>query len=48
MAQPNEALRELNREPATNGPRQEVYCTRIGTARPDEMYIIGTHMDGHG
>ena len=48
MAQPNEALRELNREPATNGPRQEVYCTKIGTARPDEMYIIGAHMDGHG
>jgi len=48
MAQPNEALRELNSEPATNGPRQEVYCTKIGTTRPDEMYIIGAHMDGHG
>ncbi len=48
MAQEDEALRELNREPATNGPRQEVYCTKIGTTRPDEMYIIGAHMDGHG
>ena len=48
MAQPDEALRELNREPATNGPRQEVYCTKVGTTRPDEMYIIGAHMDGHG
>ncbi len=48
MAQPDEALRELNSEPATNGPRQEVYCTKIGTTRPDEMYIIGAHMDGHG
>ncbi len=48
MAQPDEALRELNREPATNGPRQEVYCTKIGTTHPEEMYIIGAHMDGHG
>jgi len=48
MAQPDEALRELNREPATNGPRQQVYCTKIGTTHPGEMYIIGAHMDGHG
>ena len=48
MAQPDEVLRELNREPATNGPRQEVYCTKVGTTHPDEMYIIGAHMDGSG
>ncbi|HXV64477.1 MAG TPA: M20/M25/M40 family metallo-hydrolase [Vicinamibacteria bacterium] len=48
MAQPDETLRELNREPATNGPRQQVYCTKVGTTHPDEMYIIGAHMDGHG
>ena len=48
MAQPDERLRELNSEPATNGPRQEVYCTKIGTTHPDEMYILGAHMDGHG
>ena len=48
LKQPNERLRELNREPATNGPRQEVYCTKIGTTNPGEMYIIGAHMDGHG
>jgi hypothetical protein len=48
MAQPDETLRELNREPASNGPRQEVYCTKIGATHPDEMYIIGAHMDGHG
>jgi hypothetical protein len=48
MAQPDEKLRELNREPAVNGPRQNVYCTKIGTTRPDEMYLIGAHMDGHG
>src|SRR5918995_5212466 len=48
MAQPDEKLRELNREPAVDGPRQNVYCTKVGTTRPDEMYLIGAHMDGHG
>ncbi|HSH75741.1 MAG TPA: M28 family peptidase [Longimicrobiales bacterium] len=48
LAQPDERLRELNSEPPTNGPRSEVYCTKVGTTRPDEMYIIGAHMDGHG
>lgn len=48
MAQPDEALRALNSEPATNGPRQLVYCTKVGATRPDEMYILGAHMDGHG
>ncbi len=48
LRQPDERLRELNREPAVNGPRSEVYCTKVGATRPDEMYIIGAHMDGHG
>jgi len=30
------------------GPREEVYCTKIGTTHPEEMYIVGAHMDGHG
>ena len=47
-AQPDEKLRELNREPATNGAREQVYCTKVGSTRPQEMYIIGAHMDGHG
>jgi hypothetical protein len=47
-AQPDQTLRELNREPATDGPREQVYCTKVGTSRPHEMYIIGAHMDGHG
>jgi Peptidase family M28 len=47
-AQPDAKLRELNREPATDGPREQVYCTKVGTTRPNEMYIIGAHMDGHG
>jgi len=48
MKQPNEKLRQLNMQPTTPGPREEVYCTKVGTTRPDEMYIIGGHMDGHG
>jgi hypothetical protein len=47
-AQPDPKLRELNREPAKNGPREEVYCTKVGTTHPEEMYILGAHMDGHG
>lgn len=47
-AQPDERIRELNREEPVNGERTEVYCTKVGTTRPDEMYIIGAHMDGHG
>ncbi len=47
-AQPDPRLRELNNQPATNGPREEVYCTKIGATRPGEMYILGAHMDGHG
>jgi hypothetical protein len=48
MRQPDEKLRALNSQPSTPGPREEVYCTKIGTARPNEMYIIGGHMDGIG
>jgi hypothetical protein len=48
MAQPDVKLRELNMQPATPGQRQEVYCTKIGSTHPEEMYIVGGHMDGHG
>jgi hypothetical protein len=48
MRQPDEKLRALNTEEAKDGERQDVYCTKVGTTRPDEMYIIGAHMDGHG
>ena len=47
-AQPDRRIRELNLEQPSDGERQEVYCTKIGTTRPDEMYIVGAHMDGHG
>jgi hypothetical protein len=46
--QPDERLRALNAQPAEPGAREEVYCTKIGTTHPDEMYIVGAHMDGHG
>src|SRR5689334_18740572 len=46
--QPDAKLRELNRQPTTPGPREEVYCTKVGTTHPEEMYIVGAHMDGHG
>ncbi|MDH3271241.1 MAG: M28 family metallopeptidase [Gemmatimonadota bacterium] len=32
----------------TPEPREEVFATKIGTTSPDEMYIIGAHMDGRG
>jgi hypothetical protein len=46
--QPDEKLRALNSQPSQGGPREEVYCTKIGTTHPEEMYIVGAHMDGHG
>jgi hypothetical protein len=48
MAQPDVKLRERNSQPSTPGAREEVYCTKVGATRPDEMYIVGAHMDGHG
>jgi Peptidase family M28 len=48
MAQPDEKLRALNMQPTTPGPREEVFCTKVGTTHPEEMYIVGGHMDGHG
>ena len=49
-AQPDERLRALNAEqtPPGKGVREQVYCTKIGKTRPDEMYIVGGHMDGIG
>jgi Peptidase family M28 len=46
--QPDATLRALNAQPSEGGEREEVYCTKIGTTHPDEMYIVGAHMDGHG
>lgn len=50
MAQPDEHLRALNAEltPQGTSPRESLYCTKVGTTRPDEMYIVSAHMDGIG
>ena len=47
-AQTDPALRPRNAELPAPGPREEVYCTKVGATRPDEMYIVGAHMDGRG
>ncbi|MEO5825771.1 MAG: M20/M25/M40 family metallo-hydrolase [Gemmatimonadales bacterium] len=46
--QTDSALRTINAQPDTPGTREQVYCTKVGTLRPDEMYIVSAHMDGHG
>src|SRR6266480_498760 len=46
--QPDARLRALDAPASTAGERAEVYCTKIGTTHPREMYIVGGHMDGIG
>ena len=46
--QADEKLRALDSEPTTPGPRDEVYCTKVGTTHPEEMYIVSAHVDGLG
>jgi hypothetical protein len=50
LKQPDPKLRKLNSQPADTmpSPREEVFCTKVGTTHPEEMYIVGGHMDGHG
>jgi Peptidase family M28 len=48
LRQADARLRALNAEPTSPGQRQDVFCTKIGSTHPEEMYIIGAHMDGHG
>ncbi len=48
LKQPDLRIRELDSQPMTPGPRDELFCTKIGTTHPDEMYIVSAHMDGHG
>jgi hypothetical protein len=48
LKQTDAKLRDLNSQPSTPGPREEVFCTKIGMAHPDEMYIVAAHMDGIG
>ena len=37
MKQPDEKLRALNMQPTTPGPREMVFCTKVGTTHPDEI-----------
>src|SRR6266581_6508584 len=46
--QPDTRLRALDAQASTPGGREEVYCTKMGTTHPGEMYIVGGHMDGIG
>ena len=48
LRQPDAKLRALDTEQSTPGQRQEVFCTKIGATHPEEMYIVGGHMDGIG
>ena len=48
LKQPDSRLRALDAQASMPGAREEVYCTKIGTTRPGEMYIVGGHMDGIG
>src|SRR5256886_7138893 len=48
LRQPDARLRALDTQASTPGAREEVYCTKIGTTHPEEMYIVGAHMDGIG
>jgi hypothetical protein len=47
-AQSDPKLRALNAQPPAPGPREELFCTKVGTTYPNEMYIVGAHMDGRG
>jgi hypothetical protein len=48
LAQPDPVLRALDTKATVPGQRQEVYCTKVGTTHPNEMYIVSGHMDGLG
>ncbi len=48
MKQPDAAIRELDSQPIVSNWAEDVYATKIGTTHPEEMYIVGGHMDGHG
>jgi hypothetical protein len=48
LSQPDPKIRAIDAEASTPGERQEVICMKVGTKYPNEMYIIGGHMDGIG
>ena len=48
LRQADRRVRALDAQATTPGAREEVYCTKVGSGHPGEMYIVGAHMDGHG
>ena len=50
MLQADARIRELDAEqtPAGTSMREDIYCTKVGTVHPEEMYIVSAHMDGIG
>ena len=50
MLQADVRLRALNAEqtPVGTSRRENIYCTKVGTTHPHEMYIVSAHMDGIG
>ena len=48
MKQPDPKLRALDSEPTTPGPREDIYCTKVGAVHPEEAYIVSAHFDGQG
>jgi hypothetical protein len=50
MLQPDERIRALDAEQPKPGntKREDIYCTKIGSTHPEEMYIVSAHMDGMG
>ena len=48
LRQPGESSARSIRSLAMSGPRGRVCCTKVGATHPEEMYIVGAHMDGHG
>lgn len=50
LRQQDERLRALNAEqtPVGTSLRENVYCTKVGSKHPEEMYIVSAHMDGIG
>src|SRR5262249_29510327 len=41
LRQPDPKIRALDTEPTSPGERQDVYCTKVGSTHPEEMYIVG-------
>src|SRR5438093_777342 len=48
LRQPAARLRALDAQACPPGARDEVYCTKVASVDPGEMYIVGAHTGGIG